>query len=162
MEVGGIDPARRRDGDKVVGEVDEDVDEVPVPDPVGVRVASALRRRVVAVPALHVVAHQDAVARRERLPCPGHGRAVEGEVEVGGGGEVGARGERGEVCDGVGDGQRRRGGVERRLPRPAVVARGGSLGLRSRGGGAHGAESAQEAAETAAGGEGHATALTDS
>lgn len=91
MEVGSIGPARRREGDEVVREVDEDVDEVPVPERVGFRVGPALRRRVVAVAALHVVAHQHAAARRERLPGPGwDGRPVEGEVEVGGGGEVGA------------------------------------------------------------------------
>lgn len=135
MEVGRVDPARWREGDEVVGEIYEDVDEVPVPERVGVRVVPTLRRGVVAVPALHVVAHQDAPARRERLPGPRDGGAVEGEVEVGGGGEVGAGGERGEVRDGVGDRRRRRGGVEGRLPWTAVIIRGGgalSLGLGGR------------------------------
>ena len=118
-------------------EVDEDVDEVPVPERVGVRVGPALRRRVVAVAALHVVAHEDAPARGERGGGTRDGGPVEGEVEVGVGGEVGARGQRGEVRDRVGHGRRRRGGVEGRLPRAALAARGGFvIWLRSGGGGA--------------------------
>jgi hypothetical protein len=66
-------------------------------------------------------------------------------VEVGGLGEVGAGGERGEVGDGVGDGRRRLGRVERRLPRAPVVF-GDGRGVIG-GGESHGAEAAEEAAE---------------
>jgi len=157
--VGGVGPAGRREGDEVVREVDEDVDEVPVPERVGVRVGPALRRRVVAVAALHVVAHEDAPARGERGGGTRDGGPVEGEVEVGVGGEVGARGQRGEVRDRVGHGRRRRGGVEGRLPRAALAARGG-FAFWLRGGGEHGSEAASDPAEAAARGEGHAPALT--
>jgi hypothetical protein len=144
VEVRGVGPARRRKSDEVVGEVDEDVHEVPMPERVGVRVGAALRRRVVAVPALHVVAHEDAPPRRERRPGAGERRgcAVEGEVEVGGFGEVGAGGERGELGDWVGDGRRRLGRIERRLPRtPVVFGDGGGV----IGGKSHGAEATEEA-----------------
>jgi len=92
------------------------------------------------------VAHEDAPTCRERRPGGGErrGGAVEGEVEVGGLGEVRAGGERGELCDGVGDGRRRLGSVERRLPgTPGVFGygRGGVLGGES-----HIAEAAEEAA----------------
>lgn len=124
MDVGSVGPAGRREGDEIVREVDEDVDEVPVPERVGVRVGPSLRRRVVAVAALHVVADEDAAALREGRGWRGDGRPVEWEMEVGFGGEVGARGERGEVRDRVGHGRRGCGGVEGRLPRAAVVASG--------------------------------------
>lgn len=115
MEVRGVGPAWRREGDEVVGEVDEDVHEVPMPERVGIGVGPALRRGVVAVAALEVVADEEAAPRRERRPGRGErrGGAVEGEVEVGGLGEVGAGGERGEVGDGVGDGRRRPGKIGR-------------------------------------------------
>jgi len=159
VDVGGVDPARRREGDEVVREVDEDVDEVPVPERVGVRVGPALRRRVVAVSTLHVVADEDAAALRERRGWRRDGGPVEGEVEVGFGGEVGARGERGEVRDRVGDGRRGRRRVEGRLPRATVVARGGSVANgHFRGGGEHGSDTTGETAEVAARGDGHAPA----
>lgn len=122
-----------------MGEVDEDIHEVPMPERVGIGVGSALRRRVVAVSALHVVAHQDAPPRGERSPWGGErcGGAVEGEVEVGGIGEVRARGKRSELGDGVGDGRRRLGSIERRLPRTPVVFGHGTFVV---GGGDHGAE----------------------
>ncbi|EEE59036.1 hypothetical protein OsJ_10793 [Oryza sativa Japonica Group] len=72
---------------EVVREVDEDVDEVPVPEHVGARVVAPLRRCVVAVPAPEVVAREDVAPGQERRgPGRGgegrHGGAVEGEVEV--------------------------------------------------------------------------------
>lgn len=151
MEVRGVGPAWRRESDEVVREVDEYVDEVPMPESVGVGVGAALRRRVVAVAALEVVADEEAPPRRERRPGGGErrGGAVEGEVEVGGLGEVGAGGERGEVGDGVGDGRRRPGSIERRLPlTPLALGDGGVV----RGGQSHDvADETEEAAQ----GEGH-------
>lgn len=88
-----IGPARWGKRNQVMGEVDEHVHEVPVPDSVGVGVAPSLHPRVVAVPALHVVAHKDPPPWRERRRRGGGGREgdggpVEGEVE---GLEVGPR-----------------------------------------------------------------------
>ena len=151
MEVGGVGPAWRRESDEVVREVDEDVDEVPMPERVGIGISAALRRRVFAVAALEVMADEEAPPRRERRPGgrEQRGGAVEGEVEVGVLGEVGAGGERGEVGDGVGDGRRRPGSVERRLPlTPLSFGDGGVV----RGGKSHDvAEETEEAAQ----GEGH-------
>lgn len=160
MKVGGVDPAGWRERDEVVREVDEDVDEVPVPERVGVRLVPALRCRVVAVSAFHVVADEDAAALRERRGWRGNGSPVEGEVEVGFGGQVSARGERGEARDRVGHGRRGRGRVEGRLPRAAVGARGSvAVGhLRLRGEGKHGSDTTGDTAEVAARGDGHAPA----
>lgn len=112
---------------EVVREVDEDVDEVPVPERVGARVVAPLRRRVVTVPAPEVVAREDVAPGRERRgPARGgegrHGGAVEGEVEVAVLGEVGAGCEHRERGDGVGDGRRRQGRVEGRFPQPPLAA----------------------------------------
>lgn len=119
-----------------------------MPERVGARVVAPLRRRVVAVPAPEVMAREDAAPGRDRRGPGRGGGAVEGEVEVAGLGEVGAGGERRERGDGVGDGRRRLGRVEGRLPRPPLafffVFSGGGGG--GGGGGEHAAEAAEEAA----------------
>ena len=140
MGVGGVDPARRRQRDEVVGEVDEDVHEVPVPDGVGVGVGPALDPDVVLVPALEVVAHQKPPPRRQN-PGGGGGERdggfVEREVE---GVEVRPGLEGVEGGDWVGDGGGGLRGVEWRLPWPALFL--GGPGVRLVG---HGNDSVEEA-----------------
>lgn len=65
MSVGSIGPSRRREGDEIMGEIDKDVHEVPVPNGIRVGVRPALNPPVVVrIPALEVVADEDPTARR--------------------------------------------------------------------------------------------------
>lgn len=82
--MGGVGPTRRWQRDKVVGEVDEDVHEVPVPDGVGIGVGPTLDPDVVPVPALEIVAHKKPPPRRQNPGGRGgerDGGSVEREVE---------------------------------------------------------------------------------
>ena len=56
MLVGGVGPGRRRDGDEVVAEVDEGIDEVPVVEVVVLHCLHALDEAVHLVPTHHVMA----------------------------------------------------------------------------------------------------------
>lgn len=123
MGVGGVGPARRRQRYQVMREVDEDVNEVPMPNRVCSGVAATLHPQVVGVPALHVVAHEDPTAGgkkggggRER-----DGGAVEGEMKRA---EVRAGGEGFEAGDGIGDRGRGLRRVEGRIPWLGVGHRG--------------------------------------
>lgn len=72
VAVRGDGPARRRDGDKVVGEVGEGVDGVPVPDAVaGAATGAALGQPVRQVAAGHVVAHVELRPGAQRCPTGG-------------------------------------------------------------------------------------------
>lgn len=81
MSMGSIDPAGRRKSDKGVGEVDEDINETPVPQGVGVTVRAALCPFVVLVAALHVMANKEARAEGGLVVRKGHAAGVEGKVE---------------------------------------------------------------------------------
>ena len=57
MRPGGRDPARGRDGEEVVGEVDEDINVGPVPEVISILV-TAVYEPVLEVPSHHVMADQ--------------------------------------------------------------------------------------------------------
>ncbi|MCO5613184.1 hypothetical protein L7F22_067460 [Adiantum nelumboides] len=83
MSMSCIDPAGRRKGNKGVGEINEDINEMPVPDGVGVTIGASLHPPVVLIAALHVMADQETrplwCTGRDALK--GHAALVEGEVE---------------------------------------------------------------------------------
>lgn len=81
-----------------MGEIDEYVNKMPMPDGVCVWVGTSLNPLVVTVAAGHVVTGEDPGARGKRRRRERDGGAVEGEVE---GVEVGSGEEIFELLDGV-------------------------------------------------------------
>lgn len=77
MLVGGICPARGRHCDERVRKVDEDVDQMPMPKRVSIRVWASLDPFILLVAAHHVMADQEAGAVFLRS---GQGRIEQREV----------------------------------------------------------------------------------
>ena len=69
ISVGRVEPGGRGYGDKIMREVDKDVQQVPRCEAVGVRSGSALGKPVAGIAPLHVMACQQLGSPRLRSLC---------------------------------------------------------------------------------------------
>lgn len=102
MRVSSISPTWWRNRNEIMREIDEHINQMPMPDGVGVGIVTSLDPLVVDVAAGHVMADEDPGARgRVRIGREMDGGAIEGEVE---GVEVGSGEQIFQLFDGVCDG----------------------------------------------------------
>lgn len=84
MSMCSISPARRRKSHQIMREVNENVDQVPMPNGVGVGIGPTLHKPIISVPSRHIMADQNPRPPRQGQVGAGrelHRRLVEREVE---------------------------------------------------------------------------------
>lgn len=147
MGMPSIGPARRRQGDQIMREIHKDIDQIPMPDRIGIGIGATLNPPIIHVPALHVMADQQPGPGRQSSRGGSSGQLerggglVEGVVE---GLEVGPGVQVVHGLDGVGDGRCRLEVVD-----PWMVGGGGGGGVVAgrRMGEGRGLEESEEALE---------------
>lgn len=110
VRVSSISPTWRRNRNEIMREIDEHINQMPMPDGVGVGIGTSLDPLVVEVAAGHVMTDEDPGARgRVRIRREMDGGAIEWEVE---GVEVGSGEQIFQLFDGVCDGNRGLGRIK--------------------------------------------------